>query len=118
MWISRQFSETGKASPELQTGKVTLNSGGELEAVSSGVERNIGIYAPYGYAFSLPQGCELLLSQSSGEQAAIGVSMSSHDLKTGEIRITSASGGYIYLKDDGSVVINGLEINRWGEIVE
>lgn len=115
MWISKQLTEKAD-SPIIENGRVTLNDKGELEAVSTGAERSVRVYAPYGYSFSLPAGSELLMTRSSGEQVSFGTEMKSDSLSEGEIKITSASGGYIYLKNDGSIVINGLTINKKGVI--
>ncbi len=116
MWLSRQITNT-EESPAVQTGISTLNSNGEVEAVSTGAERNINIYSPYGYSFSLPKGTDMLLTRSDGRQTAIGVHMKSSGVKSGEVRITAESGAYIHLKRDGSVVINGLKIDRDGVII-
>lgn len=116
MWISKQITKT-QDTPAVQTGTSTLNSNGQVEAVSTGAERNIGIYSPYGYSFSLPAGVKMLLAKSDGQQAAIGTLMSSDVLAAGEIMIKSSSGAYIHLKENGSVIINGLEISRNGVIV-
>jgi hypothetical protein len=59
----------------------------------------------------------MLLSKGDGQQAAIGTLMNGGTVKPGEIKITASSGAYIYLKSDGSVVINGMEIDRNGVIV-
>lgn len=115
MWISEAIATDG-GRQLLQTGKSTLNNNGSTEAVASGVSRGIEMYSPYGYAFSLPSGENLLLAECGGNQAGIGVLTSSENLAVGEIKITAASGAYIYLKNDGSVVINGLKINSKGVI--
>lgn len=115
MWISRQTVKSD-SEPPVQSGVVTLNSDGEIEAVSTGTERSVKIYSPYGYSFSVPTGSELLLSRSCGEQVSFGTQMNSDGVSEGEIKITSAAGGYIYLKKDGSVIINGLKINSKGVI--
>lgn len=115
MWISKQLAEDS-GETELHTGKSTLNSNGRVEVVSSSVNRNVDMYAPYGYSFSLPAGNNVLLAKGDGEQIGIGVSVDGDELETGEIKITSFSGGYIHIRQDGSVVINGLIINRNGVI--
>lgn len=116
MWISRQLAQEKQENPPIQTAKVTLNSTGDDNGVSAGSERGVGLCSPYGYCFSLPAGESLILTHCDAQQTAIGVSMASKGLKAGEIKITSQSGGYIYLKNDGSVVINGLEIDKDGVI--
>lgn len=115
MWISQQISK-GNEQSESQTGKSTLNSNGSVEITSTGVSRDVELYAPYGYSFSLPVGQSVLLTRCDGAQAGLGVAFSSEALALGEIKITSSSGAYIYLKQDGSVEINGLKINKNGVI--
>lgn len=117
MWISRQLAQEKQETTPIQTAKVTLNDTREDNGVSAGNERGVGLCSPYGYSFSLPAGENLVITHCDAQQTAIGVSMTSRGLKTGEIKITSKSGGYIYLKSNGSVVINGLEIDRDGVIV-
>lgn len=117
MWISKQIIKSPNQ-PTVQTGISTLNRNGEVDAVSTGAERNIHIYVPYGYSFSLPTGMDMLLTKGDGEQAAIGVLMKNNGIKAGEVKITAASGAYIHLKNNGSVVINGLEIDRDGVIAD
>jgi hypothetical protein len=36
----------------------------------------------------------------------------------GEVKITSLSGAYIHLKNDGSIELNGLLISKEGKIIE
>ncbi|MGN0522378.1 MAG: hypothetical protein ACI4IQ_07055 [Eubacterium sp.] len=115
MWISRQMPRS-EGDDVIQTGKVTLNNDGEVEAVSTGVERNLEIYAPFGYSYSMPSGCEVLLTQSNGEKTALGVIMNGEGLECGEIKISAESGAYVLLKNNGSVIINGLEISSDGVI--
>ncbi len=115
MWISRQIG-TPKQNSAAETGTVTLNSNGKVEAVSTGVQRDINVFSPFGYSFSVPEGEEMLLIEKSGEQAALGIAVKNKKLLSGEIKIESSSGAYIYLKNDGSVIINGLEISRDGVI--
>lgn len=115
MWLSRQIIKNERK-PVIQSGRVTLNDNGELEAVASGVDRSVRMFSPYGYAFSLPKGEKMLLTESDGSQAAFGVEMERENIAAGEIKITSSSGAYIYLKNDGSVIINGLVIDSKGVI--
>jgi phage gp45-like len=115
MWISKQIVKN-EDEPISQTGKSTLNSDGSVEVVSTGVNRDVKMYAPFGYSYSLPTGINVLLTQGDGTQTGIGVELDSKNLKSGEIKITSSSGAYIYLKQDGSVVINGLAISKEGVI--
>ncbi len=116
MWISRQLVKE-QSEQSVQCARVTLNSNGELEAAASGIERGVNMCVPYGYNCSMPAGTNMLLTHCDGEQTAIGAIMSSEKLNQGEIKISSEGGAFIYLKNNGSVVINGLEIDRNGVIV-
>lgn len=115
MWISKQTIRDEKA-PQLESATVTLNANGEIEASSGGMERSVEMYAPFGYSFSALPGSRLLISRGSAEQACLGTRMKCDGISAGEIKITSPFGGYIYLKADGSVVINGLSVNKDGVI--
>ena len=110
MWISKQIIKEQKV-PAVECGKVTMSSNGA-------VERNVNFYSPYGYNFCVPKGERLLLTQGGGEQVCIGVENDSSNVEYGEIKITSLSGAYIHLKNDGSIVINGLVISKEGKIIE
>lgn len=116
MWISRQIIKQEHSLP-IECGKVTMNVDGKIEASSTGVERNVGFYSPYGYAYCVPKGETLLLTQGGGEQVCIGVESDSSAVECGEIKITAQSGAYIYLKNDGSIVLNGLTISKEGKII-
>lgn len=113
MWISRHISKSADTAA-VQTGKSTLNSNGSIEAVANGAERDLVIYSPYGYAFSLPAGVDMLLTKCGGAQAGAGTLMNSSGLESGEIKISAKSGAYIKLCSDGGVIINGLRINKNG----
>lgn len=117
MWISRQIIKEEKL-PPTECGKVSMNSGGKIEAASTGVERNVDFYSPYGYISCVPKGEKLLLTQGGGEQVCIGVESDSSAVGYGEVKITSLSGAYIHLKNDGSIELNGLLISKEGKIIE
>lgn len=116
MWISRQISRVQEEAPVCK-GRVTLNDNGSLEAVSTGIERNLEVFSPYGYSYSIPTGDDMLLAKCDGQQCAVGVKMNNSGLPLGEIMISSSSGACIRLKNDGSVEINGLVIDKSGRIL-
>lgn len=115
MWISKQTVKSTEL-PLIQTGKVTMSGQNGVEAVSTSPQRNIEMYSPYGYYYSMPTGDNMLIARCDGNSVSMGVLMEDESLKTGEIKIVSQSGGYIYLKNDGSVVINGLIIDSKGAV--
>lgn len=115
MWISRQV-KASLQQPIAEPVRVTANNNGNIEAVGSGVQRDIGIYAPYGYCYSLPTGERLLVSGSEGTRSGLGVAMS-NEVKKGEVKISNAYGAYIYLRNDGTVEISGKQISANGEVI-
>lgn len=115
MWISRQISKQQEGS-ENQKGSSTSNSNGSIEVTSNGACRDVEMYAPYGYNYSLPAYQDVFLTRCDGEQTCLGVRLGKDGLASGEIKISASSGAYIYLRQDGSVVINGLIINKNGVI--
>lgn len=114
MWLSEKMSVASQ-NDFAQMGTVTIG-GDDMEISSTAVCTNAQVYAPYGYKFSVPAGEDVLLIPSSSGYASAGVKMQRCDLQTGEISISSLGGAYITLKNDGSIIINGLVINKDGEI--
>lgn len=115
MWISKQITKEASI-PTLQTGKSANASKSSSDVSATISQRNIEFYSPYGYRFSLPNNINVLLAHDAGKQYGIGVLQRGDELESGEIKIIAQSGAYIHLKNDGSVVINGLEIGKDGVI--
>ena len=107
--LSRQRSETA------EKGKVTLSSN-QLEAGSTLMKRGIDSYAPYGYQSNPPVGENVMIIPANNGQAVVGALCRTTDLKSGEIRLSSKGGATILLKNDGSIELNGLVINKNGVI--
>lgn len=116
MWISRKFAPKPIAR-QTEQGTVIANHHGSLEAGATVPSKDIGQYAPYGYQASVPIGEEILILHSDNGQAALGTKISSPaPLENGEIRISSKGGANIVLRNDGSVIINSLVIDKNGVI--
>lgn len=114
MWMSKCLSERQKSSTP-EKGKVTLSSG-QLEAGSTLMSRGIESYAPYGYQSNPPVGESVMIIPSNSGQALVGTLCKAESLETGEVRLSSLGGAVILLKNDGSIVLNGLVINKYGVI--
>lgn len=116
MWLSRNFKSTEQSAAE--TGVITLNKDDITEANSSMPSRGAQCFSPYGYSARIPVGDEVLIVNGSSGSAVAGVKMNAGTLEQGEIEIKSLGGATILLKNDGSVVINSLVIDRDGNIEE
>jgi hypothetical protein len=115
MWLSEIMAKS-QSSDKAEKGIVTLSSGGDLEIDSSVNSRSVNSYSPYGYTCATPVGEEVIVIPSSDGQATLGVKSDCSSLESGEVRIMSKGGACIILKNDGSVIINSLVIDKNGVI--
>lgn len=117
MWLSKNIGK-GRENQSAENVKLTLNSSDETEASGSAKVRNISTYTPFGYACAVPSGEDVLLIPSCDGGAAVGTKNITSGLEPGEIRIQSAGGASLVLKNDGSVIINSLTVTPDGKIKE
>ncbi len=113
MWLSKMMAK-GTADSRAQKGSVTISGASGVEAVTGGGARTLPAYMPYGYAGAAPVGEEVVVLPSTDGEIALGIKCKNDDLAAGEVRITSRGGAEIFLKNDGSVVINSLVIDKNG----
>lgn len=112
MWLSKKL-----AAHELQDvasaqdGTVTIE-GGELAVFSSGEKREVKTVGPGGYEWQPRKGEDVLIVRGGtfGEESyAVGVPEQANEaLAPGEVRIRSAAGAEIVLRNSGRIDINGL----------
>ena len=115
MWLSKAVNRNA-ADNRAQRGSVTISGSAEIEAHTGGNTKNMETFTPYGYTCSAPVGEEVAVVPSSDGSIALGTKCRAETLESGEVMITSLGGAVIYLKNDGSVVINSLVIDRNGVI--
>lgn len=122
MWLSKKINKKEQSFAE--TAVITSAKAGKTEATSSLCAKDISSYAPYGYSYAVPFGEEILMINGKNGGAGAGTKMNGADtLENGEILIKSLGGASLYLKNDGSIVVNdcitvrkdGTVINRNGE---
>ena len=107
MWISEKLAVSGKkATPKTaNTATVTASQNGFFEASCA-----------YGIRSVAPTGFKVLFLNSQDEKCICGCKSDCSDIESGEVEIFSQGGAKIELKNDGSVIINGLVINSEGVI--
>jgi phage gp45-like len=115
MWLSKMMSKSS-LSDKAEKGRITLSQPDNVEAESTVTARNINTYTPYGFTSLAPIGEEVILIPSSDGQVAVGTKNDSSDLQSGEVKIASKGGACIILKNDGSVIINSMKIDKNGVI--
>lgn len=116
MWLSKMLSGGRAQTLRAERGLVTMSSGSGIEAGGAISTKNIRSYSPYGYDAIPPLGEELIIIPSTDGQVAVGTKLDVSDLQAGEIRLSSVGGAQILLKNDGTVVINSVVIDKNGVI--
>ena len=114
MWMSKKIASPSK-NDVAEKGKVTL-SDSQLEAGATVTRRNIDCYAPYGYQSVPPVNEEVIMLPSNDGSVMLGTLNKCTDVESGEVKIVSKGGGYIILKNNGVIILNGLVFDGRGEI--
>ena len=107
MWLTKQTTQKETEDP-IRIGKVTIE--GERPGVYTDYEqRDASIVSPGGYIWRPKYGDDVLIIKcGNNELFTAGIqSTEENTISAGEVMIKSADGGYIYLKNDGSILING-----------
>ena len=115
MWMSKNIAASVPREVA-QEGTVTMSNSFSWEAGATVSGRDYPCFAPYGYSYCAPGGESVLLVPSETGSACVGTAVNSNGLSAGEISIRSLGGASVVLKNDGSVIINGLVINKNGEM--
>lgn len=117
MWLSKNAITKNVTNPDkAESALVTISNNEQLEMNGSTNSRNIKVFSPYGYSYIAPNGEEALLLPSSFGKATVGTRMKPKGIQNGEIKISNKSGAYIWLKNDGSVEINGRVFEKGGAL--
>jgi phage gp45-like len=95
---------------------VTISSSQGIEAGATVNSRHINSYSPYGFESTPPVGEEVIIIPSSDGQVALGTKNAPSSLKSGEVRLSSVGGASIVLKNDGTIAINSLVIDKNGVV--
>lgn len=102
--------------PGATVAQVTYSEGGSYGAVSSAEHRGVPIFAPRGIAYAPCEGDNLLMVDTDGADACVGVLSAAEGLNGGELSLSSAGGASIRLCNNGDIVLNGVTITKSGEI--
>lgn len=97
--------------------QVTFSEETGYGAVSANEQRGLPVFAPRGMAYRPCEGDNLLLVPAGGANVCAGVLCAAEELEAGEVRLASASGAVIHLRQDGSIVLNGVTITCDGQIL-
>lgn len=100
MWLTRRMKEENNTA--VKRGEVSAEE--TFTVTEESVHRQPQMLLPYGY-YALPPGGENAVMV--GDFCAGVAAVQDTALQVGEVRICSAGGAEILLKNDGTVVING-----------
>lgn len=107
MWVSKQLTQKSKEEQTPKRMTVTAPGAAGYTMQAGEEERGVQLVAPFGIAYAPLPGQKALVLPLQDTACCLGVWMPDRQLKPGELMLYAASGATIYLKEDGSVVING-----------
>lgn len=110
MWMAQKLTEPATNGSH-QLGKVTGTDGTNVLVQGDTFYQKLVLSAPWGIAWLPPEGSTaVVLSSGVGEgqqDVCVGTLPVQAVVNPGELRLVSAGGAEIYLKNTGEVVING-----------
>ena len=106
MWISQKVGALEQPSAQIQVGEVLSNTGSlSIQAVVQ--YSAVPLAAPFGITYVPPKGTKVVLLEEEDTVLCAGAISEPVNLSEGELMLRSSGGAYIYLKNNGDVVING-----------
>lgn len=113
-----EFLQSIKRTPELEPFKCQIS-----RATVATLQTNLGkspgtkeLITPYGFYSMPPVGTKVYAIPVEGKDLLLGQQMTNTTVAAGEIYLKNAAGAYIHLKNDGTIVLNGLKITKNGTI--
>lgn len=104
MWISDKIIAAQKNRPAGEVARVT----GSAQARGANEYRSLPLAGPWGVAWAPPNAAEtVVVATAGGGRACLGAVAEDRGLAPGELKLFSAGGAEIYLKNSGEVVVNG-----------
>ena len=105
MWISETIAENGNRA-EAFTAETAISVGSSVRL--SGSQSGCVQFLPYGIESVPPKGEKAVVVKAGRTLCALGFQSANTELEPGEIGLFSKGGASIVLKNDGSVLINGV----------
>ncbi len=108
MWISEKLLRRAGAASAAELGETTIG-GGSAAVLTQGENRDTVRIAPGGYHWLPRSGQRVLLMRcAQGENVLCGAEAEEEQkLEPGEVYITTETGAFIHLKNDGSLRLGG-----------
>lgn len=119
MWLSRQIKPAPvTAGADLG---VTTIAGDQVGAVTRGEVRDLPVYGPGGYLWTPENGAAVLVIKGGPggeEQCVAGMRplKAPERIRPGEVYLYGPGGNSVYLRQDGSVEIQGRQVSISGDL--
>ena len=111
MWMNEYIAARSFDREEAALGEVETAANGCVSVSATRDYHRVPLTAPAGIAYVPARGEKAVVVQSSGGAVCPGVIMAQpSDLEPGELMLFSAGGASIVLKNNGTVLINGREV--------
>lgn len=113
----RILNNPGHERRDAAIAQVTFSDSAGFGAVGSSEARGIPVFAPRGISYVPCEGDRLLMLPVDGTETCVGCLCAEPGLPGGELKLSSAGGAVILLKNNGEIILNGLRISREGKIL-
>lgn len=110
MWIAENLSKNTINKPTAESGNVVMSEIGRNALVASGVHSGFNFVTPYGIYSIPPVKEKAVVLPLADKEVCVGVISEVSSVQPGEILLKSKGGAEVYLKNDGSVYINGVKV--------
>lgn len=119
MWLSKQMKPAAAVSGA-DLGMTTI-SGRQVGVVTRGEVRDLPVYGPGGYLWTPANGAAVLVIKGGpgGEEQCVAGARPPEEAKRvepGEVYLYGPGGNAVYLKQDGSVEIQGTAVSITGAL--
>lgn len=116
MWMTEKIARPLRESP-VENGRAAAFQTAGFAATGSAQRQNVPLYLPAGMVSIPCQGAQVLLIPCAGETVCAGVrTEDTQGLLPGEIRLFSAGGASLTLKNSGEIELNGAAVAKDGTL--
>ena len=110
MWLVSYITNRSLSAPSAAKGELTADDAGGMAVASSGEHKELEFCVPYGFSSVPPQRERAVVLPLDDGEVGMGVLRADGSLEEGEVKLFSAGGASLVLKNDGSVQINGTRV--------
>lgn len=116
--MAQRYSFFAGAAQQPQIAVAAQTQEGATVTEGRDVTEGMPVFAPCGVSFVPAEGERLLLLPFEDYYVCVGALTAPDGLLAGELRLRSAGGAYLTLKNSGEVEINGLVVGADGRIAQ